>query len=80
MFHRKKSMGLRSGDLSGHACGPPHPIHCSKKLVYKRPGHPQRSVKEFHCEDTTFVGMFVDQYSPIARVVHLAENADRMHL
>jgi hypothetical protein len=46
----------------------------------KRPIHQQRSVEELHCEETTFVGVFVGQYSPIARVVHLAENADMVHL
>jgi hypothetical protein len=46
----------------------------------QRPKYQQRSVEELRHEKNTFVGMFVGQYSPIARVVHLAENADRMHL
>jgi hypothetical protein len=42
--------------------------------------HQQRSVEELHHEETTFADMFIGQYSPITRVVHRAENADRMHL
>jgi hypothetical protein len=48
---------------------------CSKRLE-----HQQRSVKELSCGETTFVGVFVGQYSPIARVIHPAVNADIMHL
>jgi hypothetical protein len=47
---------------------------CSKMLR-----HQQRSVEELHREETTFVGVFVGQYSPVAGVVHLAVNADTMH-
>jgi hypothetical protein len=37
-------------------------------------------VEELHHEETTVVCMFIGQYSPLARVINLAVNADRMHL
>jgi hypothetical protein len=37
-------------------------------------------VEELYREETTFVGVFVGQYSPIAGVVHLTVNAYTMHL
>jgi hypothetical protein len=46
----------------------------------KRLGHQLRSVKELHRKETTFVCVFVGQYSPTARTVHLAVSADTMHL
>jgi hypothetical protein len=46
----------------------------------ERPKHQQRSVEELHHEETTFVCVFVGQYSPIARVVYLAVISDMMHL
>jgi hypothetical protein len=46
----------------------------------ERPGHQERSVEEFHHEETTFVGVFVGQYYPIARAVYLAADADTVHL
>jgi len=51
-----------------------------EKWCSKRPGYQQRSVEKHYCEGTTFIGMSAGQYSPTARVVHLAANADRMHL
>jgi hypothetical protein len=77
--HRKKSMGFRSYDLGGNVCGPPRPIHRSgiqKGPVISR----VRSVGELYREKTGFVGVFVGQYSLTARPVHLAVNADTMHL
>jgi hypothetical protein len=44
-----------------------------------RPGHQPRNAEALNREQT-FVGVFVDQYSLISMAVHLAENADRMHL
>jgi hypothetical protein len=37
-------------------------------------------VDELHREETTYVGVIVGQYSSIARAVHLAVNADTVHL
>jgi hypothetical protein len=48
---------------------------CSKRHEYQ-----QKNVEELHREETLFVGVFVGQYSPIARVIHPAVNADKMHL
>jgi hypothetical protein len=44
------------------------------------PRHQQRSVEELHHEETTFVGIFMGYYFPIARGVYLAVNSDTMHL
>jgi hypothetical protein len=37
-------------------------------------------LEELRREETTLVGVFIGHYSPIARAVHLAVNADTMHL
>jgi hypothetical protein len=37
-------MGFRPGDLGGYACGPPYPIHHSRKLALKKKA--QKSVEK----------------------------------